>query len=172
MEYKITKMQNNSSMCLLCGLHNEKGLRLHFFQTEDNKLICQANLSEYYQSYPGRLHGGIVCTLLDEILGRVSMIEDPNGWAVTAELTTRFLCPVPLEQDIFVTAHMTRDSRLIYEAEGVILLRDGTIAAKAHGKYVKNSFNKITSIGDMHSVWFYDNDFKVPELIVINDVKK
>ncbi|NMC56098.1 MAG: PaaI family thioesterase [Eubacteriaceae bacterium] len=173
MEFKITKMQNNSSMCLLCGLHNEKGLKLHFFQTNDNKIISVANLSEFYQSYPGRLHGGITCTLLDEILGRVSMIEDPdNGWAVTAELSTRFLHPVPLEEDIFIVAQLTKDSRLIYEAEGYIMLSDGRIAAKAKGKYVKTSFDKITDSEDMHSVWFYDKSFKVPQSIIISDIKK
>ncbi len=173
MEFKIKKMQNNSSMCILCGLHNEKGLKLHFFETDENKIISVANLSEFYQSYPGRLHGGIICTLLDEILGRVSMIEDPdNGWAVTAELHTRFLHPVPLEEDIFIIAQLTKNSRLIYEAEGFIMLSDGIVAAKANGKYVKTRFDKITDSNDMHSVWFYDKSFKVPASIIINDIKK
>lgn len=173
MEYKIIKMQNNSSMCMLCGLYNEYGLKLHFFETDDNKLISVANLSQHYQSYPSRLHGGIICTLLDEILGRVNMIDNPdNGWAVTAELSTRFLHPVPLEENIFIAAQLTRNSRLIYEAEGSIILQDGTIAAKAKGKYVKSGFEKITDNDDMHSVWFYDKNFKVPSSIIIQDAKK
>lgn len=173
MEYKITKMQNNSSMCLLCGLYNVKGLKLHFFETEDKKIISVANLSQFYQSYPGRLHGGMICTLLDEILGRVSMIDDPNnGWAVTADLNTRFLHPVPLEEDIFIIAQLTRDSRLIYEAEGNIILSDGTIAAKAKGKYVKTRFDKITDNNDTHSVWFYDSNYTVPSSIILEDIKK
>jgi len=169
MEYKITKMQNNSSMCFLCGLHNKNGLRLHFFETADNQIISVANLSQYYQSYPGRMHGGVICTLLDEIMGRVSMIENPNGWVVTASLNTRFLCPVPLEEKIFITAQITKDSRLIYIAHGQIILSDGTVAAKADGKYVKSSFDKIADIDDLHSVWFYDNNYTVPRTIVINE---
>lgn len=101
------------------------------------------------------------------------MIEDPdNGWAVTAELHTRFLHPVPLEEDIFIIAQLTKNSRLIYEAEGFIMLSDGIVAAKANGKYVKTRFDKITDSNDMHSVWFYDKSFKVPASIIINDIKK
>jgi acyl-coenzyme A thioesterase PaaI-like protein len=167
MEYKITKMQNNSSMCIVCGLYNDFGLKTHFFETENHEVICKTNISVMYQSYPDRLHGGMVCTLLDEILGRVNMIDDPEGWAVTATLDTRYIKPVPLNEEILIVAKMTRENRLLYEAEGKIVLSDGSIAAKAHGKYVKSTFNKITDIHNLHNVWFYDNNFEVPSFIII-----
>lgn len=167
MEYKIKKMQNNSSMCIVCGLYNDFGLKVHFFETNDNQVICKTNISDMYQSYPDRLHGGMICTLLDEVLGRVNMIDNPKGWAVTATLDTRYIKPVPLNEDIFIVAKLTRDSRLLYEAEGIIILADGTVAAKAHGKYVKSSFDKIADTDTIHSVWFYDTTYKVPDSIII-----
>jgi hypothetical protein len=167
MEYKITRMQNNSSMCIVCGLYNDFGLKIHFFETINNEVICKTNISDMYQSYPDRLHGGMICTLLDEILGRVNMINNPEGWAVTAALDTRYIKPVPLNEEIFIVAKTTRDNRLLYEAEGSIILSDGSIAAKSHGKYVKSTFDKIADADTLHSVWFYDKSYEVPNSIII-----
>ena len=51
-----------------------------------------------HQSYPGRLHGGISATVLDETIGRAILIRSQGEvWGVTVEFTMRFKKPVPTD---------------------------------------------------------------------------
>lgn len=143
MQYKITKMQNNSGMCMVCGLNNEHSLRAHFFETEQGWVVCKMRIGDIHQSYPDRVHGGMVTTLLDEIMGRANMVENPDDFSVTAQLNTQFLLPVPLNEDFYLLAKITRNTRLLYEASAELILSNGNIAAEAQGKYVKMTLDKI-----------------------------
>ena len=53
-----------------------------------------------YQGGPGFVHGGIIATLLDEVMGKVSRFR--NVRTVTAELHVEYLRPVPVDEDIVV----------------------------------------------------------------------
>ncbi len=167
MQYKVVKMQNSSSMCMVCGLDNHYSLKAHFFETEEDYVVCQMRISDIYQSYPDRVHGGMVTTLLDEIMGRANMVHDPEGFSVTAKMDTHFLLPVPLNEDFYMTAHITRNTRLLYEASSELILSDGSIAARAWGKYVKTSLDKIDKHHATHGVWIYDTDYLVPDFFEI-----
>jgi uncharacterized protein (TIGR00369 family) len=110
---------------------------------------------EVHQSYPGRLHGGIASTVLDETMGRAMNIAHPKSWGVTVELTVRFLKPVPLDEEIHALARITRDTRRVFEGTGEIVLADGTVAVEASGKYLKMPIETIAN-GDFDSQWFVD----------------
>ena len=43
-------------------------------------------MREEHQSYPGRLHGGISSTILDETIGRAILLLQPDVWGVTVEI--------------------------------------------------------------------------------------
>jgi len=95
-----------------------------------------------HQSYPDRMHGGIISAILDEVIGRAIMIEDPQAWGVTVELNIKYKKPVPLDKPVRAIARITRNTRLIFEGTGEIILEDGSIAATGYAKYVKNEHRK------------------------------
>ena len=131
-------------MCLVCGLKNPFGLHTSFFELENNELLAVFTPREEHQSYPGRLHGGIISTILDETMGRAIMIKSAGEvWGVTVELNIRFKKPVPLDQELRILGRITKDSNRFFEGTGELLLDDGTIAAEGHGKYLKVPLNKI-----------------------------
>ena len=75
-------------------------------------------------------------------------------------MQTRFLKPVPLEQTLRVIARIT-DNRRIFEAEGEILLEDGTKAVTAKGRYLKMPVQKISDTVDRpESVLFMEKTEK------------
>lgn len=148
MEKKVTGKQNQGRNCFVCGVNNESGLHGEFFELEDGTLVGLFRPKFHHQSYPGRVHGGIITAMLDETIGRAVQIADPDAWGVTAELTTRYLKPVPYDVDLRVTGRITRDSRLLFIGEGEILLPDGTVAARATAKYAKLP---LYSIGDLNA---------------------
>ena len=141
---KVTTKQPNSRMCLVCGLKNPFGLHTSFYELDNKELLAIFKPREEHQSYPGRLHGGIISTILDETIGRAIMIQsDGDIWGVTVELQVRFKKPVPLDEELRVIGRITKDSSRFFEGSGELLLEDGTVAAEGHGKYLKAPLEKI-----------------------------
>ena len=144
MQIKVKKKQPNSKMCLVCGLNNKLGLYTFFYELENGELLAVFKPREEHQGYPGRLHGGMVSTILDETMGRAIMIShDHEFWGVTVEIAVRFKKPVPLEEELRVVGRITRDSKRFFEGTAEILLPDGTVAAEGKGKYMKLPLEKI-----------------------------
>jgi acyl-coenzyme A thioesterase PaaI-like protein len=121
-------LQPNSRHCFVCGLANPFGLKLRFYQTNENEVTAQYTAPEHYQGYPGVVHGGIVAAMLDEAAGRPYMGEDPPRFMVTARLEIRYRKNVPVGKPLrLVGRAVTSKGRsatavsLIYDAEGNLL---------------------------------------------------
>ncbi len=143
--------QPNSRYCFLCGLENPKGLKLSFYTAEDQRVIARFVPGEEYQGYPGVLHGGIICALLDETIGRTLVHQDI--WAMTVELKVRFRRPVPLGQPITVIGELVSLRSRIMEGKGEIRLADGTVAATAEATYVRLAEEKIAQFREELGFW-------------------
>jgi len=153
---RILAAQNVSRRCLVCGVDNALGLHARFYELDGGELLGVFTPRDEHQSYPGRLHGGIASTMLDETVGRAILLRQPGAWGVTAELTLRFRKPVPLEGELRCVARITRDTRRLFEGIGELLLADGTVAVEARGRYLKMSLDEIAADGMDESEWFAD----------------
>jgi uncharacterized protein (TIGR00369 family) len=141
---------------MVCGIHNDAGLRGRFFTVDGGELVGVFRPREEHQGYPGRMHGGMVSAILDETIGRAVSISDEQTWGVTVEFTVRFRRPVPLDREIKAVARIARDSTRMFEGTGEIVLDDGTVAAEAQGKYLKMPIDEIASIEFSEREWFAD----------------
>ena len=72
------KKQPNSRNCFVCGVENTYGLNLSFYSTKLGEVTVETVVPDRFQGYPGVVHGGIVASLVDEVLGRAHMGEDPR----------------------------------------------------------------------------------------------
>jgi len=154
MLHKVTGKQPNSRMCLVCGLKNPFGLHTAFYELDNKEILAVFKPREEHQSYPGRLHGGIISTILDETIGRAIMMHsEDEAWGVTVDLQVRFKKPVPLGEELRVVGRITKDSRRFFEGTGELLLEDGTVAAECHGKYLKAPIEKIADFDVDHQEW-------------------
>jgi len=116
---KVTGKQPNSKMCLVCGLKNQFGLHTNFYELDNNELLAIFKPRKEHQSYPGRLHGGIISTILDETIGRAIMIQSEGAiWGVTIDLQIRFKKPAPLDEKLRVVGRITQNSSRFFEAPG------------------------------------------------------
>ncbi|MCK8115786.1 PaaI family thioesterase [Anaerosoma tenue] len=152
----VRAAQNVSRMCIVCGTQNESGLHARFFELDNGELAGVFTPREEHQGYPGRLHGGIASTILDEAIGRAINISDADAWGVTIELTVRYRKPVPLDREITARARITKDSGRIFEGSGEIRLDDGTVAVEATGRYLRLPIDRIAE-GDFEEEWFPDD---------------
>lgn len=160
---RVVAAQNISRMCMVCGTDNKAGLHARFFELENGELAGVFTPSENHQSYPGRLHGGLASTILDETIGRAINVADPEAWGVTIELTVKYRKPVPLDGEIIARGRITKDAGRMFEGSGEIRLPDGTVAVEAKGRYLRLPIEKIAE-GDMDNDWFADERV-LPETI-------
>jgi len=159
-------------MCFVCGEKNDFGLHARFFETDTNELVAIINPSEKHQGYPGRLHGGIAATILDETIARsICNGKDEQLWGVTLELKTKFRKPIPLGQEIKIVARITNEGTRSFEGTGEIILPNGDIAVSAEGKYLKISMEKIVENGEIDEDWFFAESTEDPSEIEIPSIK-
>jgi uncharacterized protein (TIGR00369 family) len=147
--------QNVSRMCLVCGRENEAGLKASFYELEDGELLGVFTPKDEHQGYPGRLHGGLASTILDETMGRAISISEPEVWGVTVKLSVTYRKPVPLDSEVRALGRITKAGGRLFEGAGEIVLQDGTVAVEATGTYMKLPIDRIVD-GGFEAEWFPD----------------
>lgn len=122
-------------MCFVCGRDNPIGFHLQFFADDDGCVHANYTPREEHQGFPGVMHGGLVTALLDEIIGRTAIASDL--WCMTAKLEVRFKKPVPVGAPFALKGEITKHDGRVLEGRGEIRLEDGSLAAEAHGTYLR-----------------------------------
>jgi uncharacterized protein (TIGR00369 family) len=168
MRHKVTRKQYNSKLCFVCGVRNEAGLGASFYETDQGELIATFVPRQEHQSYPGRLHGGIASTILDETIGRAILVgSDEEIWGLTIELTLSYKRPIPLGVELKVVARITEKNSRFFHGTGEIVLPDGEIAVTARGKYLKAPLEKIADFDRVENEWAVLHNEGDPESIEI-----
>jgi uncharacterized protein (TIGR00369 family) len=120
--------------CFVCGESNAVGLKLRF--TTDGRIVhTRFRLHAAHNGFRGIIHGGILTTVLDEIM--VWACAVPTGrFAFCAELTVRFLNPVRPDEEILATGELLENRKnRVFEAKAVLASPSGQIFAEGTGKY-------------------------------------
>jgi uncharacterized protein (TIGR00369 family) len=127
---------NPTNNCFGCGDRNTRGMKLTFEQDDEARHIRGVfSLGAEYEGGAGFIHGGIIATVLDEAMGKVTRFRHVR--AVTAELNVEYLRPVPVDR-------MLRVEGFELERKGRSLLIQGEIwdaatnylLARAKGRFV------------------------------------
>jgi hypothetical protein len=79
--------------CFACGELNEGGLRL-VLHTSPEGSWTETTLPATFQGWDAVAHGGIVCTLLDEVMAW--SVIGQGTWGVTARLNVAFRRPISI----------------------------------------------------------------------------
>lgn len=88
-----------------------------------------------HQGWNGRVHGGILSTLLDEAMAQ--LLYRRQETAVTAELTVRFKRSAPVGRELVVEARRTAARGRLVEVKAEARFTDGTVVAAAGAKFLK-----------------------------------
>jgi len=153
-QIRVVRKQPNSKMCLVCGLKNPGGLHASFHELETGELVALFTARDEHQSYPGRVHGGVVTALLDETIGRAIMTDRRDDfWGVTVEFTTKFKKPVPIGVELRVVGRIVSEEGRVFCGTGEILLPDGEVAATGEGNYVKLPLSRIADFDAEEQQW-------------------
>ncbi|OFW26314.1 MAG: hypothetical protein A3H27_00250 [Acidobacteria bacterium RIFCSPLOWO2_02_FULL_59_13] len=131
------------NFCFACGNDNTQGMRLKFtIDPEGLQVRGVFVIAHRYQGPPKGVHGGIVATIVDEAMGKLSRLE--GVIALTAEMTVEYLQIVPLGRKIFVEARPLERNGRNYWRECTIRDARGKILVRGKGRFVKVADRKPT----------------------------
>lgn len=145
MNMKVLKKQTNSKMCIICGMDNHAGVHAPFYEMENGSVISLFSFQDVHQSYPERTHGGLISTMLDEIIGRAIWVLEPDVWGVTMDINVKFRKPVPYEAPIKAYGKIIKNSKRGFTGVGYILDQDDNILAEGVANYFKMPLEKISN---------------------------
>jgi uncharacterized protein (TIGR00369 family) len=125
---------NDANHCFGCGGANPRGMQLAFEQDDATRRIKGLfRMGAEYQGATGFVHGGIIATLLDEVMAKVNRFNDEH--AVTAELTVEYKRPVPVDEDIVVEGWEEKVSERNRFRVGEIRDASGVVLARGRAKF-------------------------------------
>lgn len=150
MKVKVKRKQTNAKMCIICGMQNDLGVKAQFYEMENGMLCSLFQFKEQHQSYPERVHGGLITALLDEMIGRVVWTIEPETFGVTTSIKVDFKKPVPYGVPLKGVSYITKNSSRLFYASGEIGDMDNNVLAKAEGVYLKMPTSKICQNADLN----------------------
>ena len=138
-------LQPNAAHCFVCGVKNDAGLQMRFYETDETpaRVFASYTVPARYQGYPGIVHGGIIAAMLDEVISRTIFRGDPPRLVVTAQLTIRYRRPVPVETKLRLAGWVERDSGKVIKVAGTIHNLNGALLAEAEGLLMEVDQNVI-----------------------------
>ena len=99
------------------GVENSRGMKM-IPVIKDRKIYAKYVFDKSFEGGPGLVHGGILSTVLDEMMGYATFTQ--NLFCVTANLNVNFRAPSPVEKEFEIYAWVKNiDGKKVY-TESVI----------------------------------------------------
>ncbi len=129
-----TRFEFAAHNCFACGTLNANGLGL-ILHVEPARCWTELQLDQRFEGWEGIAHGGIACTILDEVMAWSLVGND--DWGVTARMAVDFRRPVPLASPIRAEGWITRSRRRVVDtAARIVDAASGAELATATGVYL------------------------------------
>lgn len=120
--------------CFACGTLNTNGLQLAL-HLEPERCWTELELDRRFEGWDGIAHGGIISTILDEVMAW-SLVGSDN-WGLTARLSVDFRRPMRIRTPVRAEGWIVQSRRRIVEtAARTVDLESGGELATATGVYV------------------------------------
>jgi len=128
----MTKFNDNNN-CFVCGTKNKIGLKLKFRYIKKSDLVkSEVIFPEHFQGWANVVHGGLISTVLDEIMIKTAEIRGLK--CVTAEININFKKPALTKIKYILNGKIKEKRRKIIFTEASIQDLDNTTIATANAK--------------------------------------
>lgn len=124
--------------CFGCGRLNPFGLHLHFYALEggENGIWAPFTPLREHEGYMGMTHGGIITTVLDEVMAW--SLYRIDAWAVTARLSVAFKHPIEVGVPARAIGRVTADRGRLLDVSGAIeRAEDGLVLAESTAVFAR-----------------------------------
>ncbi len=145
-EEKIPIEKVEGYSCFACGTANPIGLNLKFYRL--GEYVCSdVILGKYYAGWENMAHGGIVSTLLDEVMSW-TIIYFLRDFFVTKKMEVRYIRPVPLEEEVRVRGRIVEPVKRGVRAQGEILDMSQKILARASADFAFVPKERLSTVSE------------------------
>lgn len=139
----LAKMRGHH--CFACGTDNPIGLNLDFYLSDD-KVCTDVTLTRYHVGWQNMAHGGIVSTLLDEVMSWTA-IYLKKAFFVTRRMEIKYIKPVLVEVPLTVKGRLLRDLRgPLVEVKAEVYNQQNEILARSTGRFAAVSNDDYTLV--------------------------
>ena len=121
-------------MCFVCGQRNPVGLKLTF-EFDGDRYVTSFTPKPEHQGYSGVTHGGIISTVLDEVMARLLCVKGYQ--APTAELTVRLKRPARTGQELTFVGWIVGQRGRVIDCAAEARDASGELVAEATARMVK-----------------------------------
>lgn len=132
----------------ITGEHNDRRISLKYHYNESSGTVyAEVKFGKMAQGPPGHAHGGAISAVFDELMGACCWV---NGYpAMTAQYTTRFFKPVPLNLEVLYCADIKTAEGNKINLEAKLISTSGEKYAEAIGLFILQdmaTFEKMSQL--------------------------
>jgi hypothetical protein len=142
--------------CFACGTLNAHGLHLEL-HVDGERCWTDLAIPGRFQGWDEIAHGGILATILDEVMAW--SLVDHDNWGLTARLTIDFKRPIGLERPIHAEGWVTHvRRRLITTAGQIVDAATNEVLATAEATYVAAPEERKRQLKERYGYRTHDED--------------
>ncbi|MDA0824071.1 MAG: PaaI family thioesterase [Proteobacteria bacterium] len=136
------RARSDADHCFVCGTQNPIGLGIVFFMDAG---VCRGEFcpSENHVGFDGITHGGIIFSVLDDLMANWLFLQKGRGF--TAKCEIRYREPLLVGTKISVECQLRRRKGRLLQLVSKALREDGLVVAEADASFM------ITEIGEIPS---------------------
>lgn len=127
---------DKDNYCFGCGTENPNGLHLVVEEAVPGEVWAACVVPRHLQGYHRIVHGGILATLLDEIMAHAAF-RCVTGPVATARMEITFRSPVRVEEPIRVEGRIESVRGKLVRTRGRLITQDGQTAAEASATFFR-----------------------------------
>jgi acyl-coenzyme A thioesterase PaaI-like protein len=137
-----SRARSDADHCFVCGTQNPIGLGIAFFMDDG---VCRGEFcpSENHVGFDGITHGGIIFSVLDDLMANWLFLQKGRGF--TAKCEIRYREPLLIGTKILVECQLRRRKGRLLQLISKALREDGRLVAEADASFM------IAEIGDIPS---------------------
>lgn len=131
---RVNPLASTANRCFVCGNGNPIGLNVRFRLDGD---VCRAEFTpgEAHVGYDGVTHGGILFSLLDDVMANHIFLRGERCYTAKAEV--RYRGPLPVGTRVKLEGRLVRRKGRLVILEGRVLRADNNeVVAEATGSFM------------------------------------
>ncbi|HEY7983982.1 MAG TPA: PaaI family thioesterase [Ktedonobacterales bacterium] len=127
--------RSDYQLCYVCGARNSAGFKLSY-RRQGEAIVTTFTPDARFQGFPGYVHGGVLATVLDETLERVSLIA--GRWMMTGRLEVRYRRAAAIGRPLVVAGRLVaaRGRAVVAEATARADDATGEVVAEARATFL------------------------------------
>jgi len=136
-DQKIKIKKPEGYNCFACGTANPIGLNLEFY-AEGNKVCSEITLGKYHVGWADITHGGIISTLLDEVMSW-TILYFKRIFFVTRKMELKYIKPVQTGVPLVVRGSIIScgEDEKVITVKGELRDNQNALLAKSKGEFIK-----------------------------------